>query len=71
MDRSPEELAPALAAMDAGELDSILTTSPGFAQLARRRGYWVIEVAAGMETLYEIRAVGRGINGVRVVPDGG
>jgi hypothetical protein len=70
MDRSPEELAPALAAIDAGELDSILTPSAGFAQLARRMGYWVIEVTAGRETLYEIRAVGRGINGVRVEPAG-
>jgi hypothetical protein len=70
MDRSPEDLAPALAAIDAGVLDSILTASAGFAQLARRRGYWVIEVHAGAETLYEIRAVGCGINGVRVEPAG-
>jgi hypothetical protein len=66
MDRSPENLAPALAAIDAGEVNSILTPSPEFAELARRRGYWVIEVNAGAETLYEIRATGRGINGVRV-----
>jgi hypothetical protein len=68
VDRSPEELAPALAAIDAGEVDSILTPSAGLAELARRRGYWIIEVNAGMETLYEIRAAGRGINGVRVEP---
>jgi hypothetical protein len=66
MDRSPEDLAPALAAIDTGQVDSILTPSPGFAELAHHRGYWVIEVNAGAETLYEIRAAGRGINGVRV-----
>jgi anti-anti-sigma factor len=66
MDHSPEDLAPALAAIDAGEVNSILTPSADFAELAHRRGYWVIEVNAGTETLYEVRAAGRGINGVRV-----
>lgn len=66
MDRSLEDLALALAAIDAGEVQSILTPTADFAGLARGRGYWVIEVNAGVETLYEIRAVGRGINGVRV-----
>ncbi len=55
-----------LAAIDAGEVNSILTPSAGLAELARGRGYWIIEVNAGEETLYEIRAVGRGINGVHV-----
>lgn len=66
MDLSPERLLPALAAIDAGEVRTILTPSAEFADLARRRGYWIIEVSAGTETLYEIRATGRGINGVRV-----
>ena len=70
MDRSPEDLAPALAAIDAGEVHSILTPSADFAEFAQARGYWVIEVSAGAETLYEIRAAGRGINGVRVEPAG-
>ena len=70
VDRLPEELAPALAAIDAGEVDSILTPSGDFAKLAEHRGYWVIEVGAGTETLYEIRAIGRGINGVHVEPAG-
>ena len=64
--RRPEELAPALAAIDAGDVASILTPSAGFAELARRRGYRVIEVNAGMETLYEIRAARWGITEVQV-----
>jgi hypothetical protein len=56
VDRTPEELAPALAAIDAGDVESILTPSAGFAELARLEGYRVIEVNAGMERLYEIRA---------------
>jgi hypothetical protein len=63
--RSPDELAPALAAIDAGDVESILTPSADFAELAHRRGYAVIEVHAGMETLYEIRPGGRGITGGR------
>ena len=55
MDRSPEELAPALGAIDAGVVESILTPSAGLAELARGRGYRVTEVNAGLETLYEIR----------------
>jgi hypothetical protein len=54
VDRSPEELAPALSAIDAGEVGSILTPSAGLAELAAQRGYRVVEVNAGMETLYEI-----------------
>lgn len=56
MDHSSEELAPALAAVDAGEVRSILTPSADFAALARGRGYQVVEVHAGVENLYEIRA---------------
>ena len=66
VDRRPEELAPALAAIDAGDVDAILTPSAGFAELARRRGYRVTEANAGMETLYEIRAARRGITAVQV-----
>lgn len=62
MNRSPEELAPALSALDAGEVQSILTSSCDFAELARRRGYQVVEVNAGVEQLYEIRG---GITGAR------
>lgn len=56
MGRTPEELAPALNALDAGEVESILTPSTGLAELALRRGYRVTEANAGMETLFEIRA---------------
>jgi hypothetical protein len=56
MDRSPEELAAGLTAVDAGDIQSILTPSADFAELARRRGYQVVEVNAGVEALYEIRA---------------
>lgn len=56
MGRTPEELAPALNAIDAGEVESILTPSAGLAELALQRGYQVTAANAGMETLYEIRA---------------
>lgn len=66
MDRSPDEFVSALAAIDAGEVESILTPSADYAELAQRRGYRVVPVNAGLEALYEIRATARGINQVRV-----
>jgi hypothetical protein len=55
MNRSLEELAGALAAIDTGEVASLLTPSADFAQLAQQCGYPVSEAMAGLETLYEIR----------------
>jgi hypothetical protein len=55
VDRSPEQLASALLAIDAGLVLSILTPSADLAELGRRRGYLVLEVGAGIESLYEIR----------------